>query len=110
MSVGEPRRANIGCCQAASLTRCTHPDRSGSASASSRRWISSSMPTPSSRRALQSHVLGCCNPTYPGCDLARVCMCVSQVKPKAQQSSGLLSPKKGNGDWVMKTLNPNPKP
>ena len=41
---------------------------------------------------------------------ARVCVCVSQVKPKAQQSSGLLSPKKGNGDWVMKTLNPNPKP
>mmetsp|Transcript_31464 Transcript_31464/g.74301 ORF Transcript_31464/g.74301 Transcript_31464/m.74301 type:complete len:250 (-) Transcript_31464:324-1073(-) len=26
-----------------------------------------------------------------------------KVKPKAQQSSGLLAPKKGNGDWVMKT-------
>ena len=41
----------------------------------------------------------------PGCDLVRacVCVCVLQVKPKAQQSSVLLAPKKGNGDWVMKT-------
>ena len=46
-----------------------------------------------------------CSPMCPGCDLVRacVCVCVLQVKPKAQQSSGLLAPKKGNGDWVMKT-------
>ena len=43
------------------------------------------------------------SPMCSGCDLVRACVCVLQVKPKAQQSSGLLAPKKGNGDWVMKT-------
>ena len=114
MSVGEPRRANIGCCQTASLTRCMHPDRSGSASASSRRWISSSMPTPSSRRALQPHVLGCCNPTYPGCDLACVCVCVAgeaegaAVKRAARSQEGQR--RLGDDDSEPYALNSNPNP
>ena len=45
---------------------------------------------------MQPHV-----PRLRPCACVRVC--VLQVKPKAQQSSGLLAPKKGNGDWVMKT-------
>ena len=58
----------------------------------------------SSRRALQTHVLEDAAPCAPAATLCvRVCVCVLQVKPKAQQSSGLLAPKKGNGDWVMKT-------
>ena len=62
------------------------------------------MPTMSSRRALQTHVLEDAAPCAPAATLCvRVCVCVLQVKPKAQQSSGLLAPKKGNGDWVMKT-------
>ena len=62
------------------------------------------MPTMSSRRALQTHVLEDAAPCAPAATLCvRACVRVLQVKPKAQQSSGLLAPKKGNGDWVMKT-------
>ena len=101
------RDANVGRCQTG-VTDTLHAScalrRSGSASASWRRWISSSMPTMSSRRAVQTHVLEDAAPCAPAATLCvRVCVCVLQVKPKAQQSSGLLAPKKGNGDWVMKT-------